>query len=429
MTPPREGASAATLRDLPVTLGGGRGALFRLAVRTSVLTILTLGLYRFWMKTRLRRWYWSSVRPGGLPLEYTGEPLEKLLGFLIAVVVLAFYIGLVNLVLVFVSLSFFQGMGAAYAVSFAGLLPILFFARYRARRYVVGRTRWRGIRLSMEPAAWGYAWRALAHWAVTILSLGILWPRMTFWLEKYRTDRTRYGALRITQGGHWRALYPAARHVIIGALLAASGALGLAGLIPAPVATLEPDPDLRAFYAGLLLVAGAVWFAVGVVYYRVHSFRILTGGKLLEGGAGLVSSARTGRVLAIYVFGHLAAALALMLLLLPVSVLVLLLPLDAIALLADDVARGSGDGALALDLLAGLPLWLSAAVGVATYFAFFVVWGALRQVFVTLPLIRHYAQTLVVVSPLPLMRARQTARDVFADAEGFADALDLGAAI
>jgi hypothetical protein len=34
------------------------------------------------MKTRLRRWYWSSIRPDGLPLEYFGDPLEKLLGIL-----------------------------------------------------------------------------------------------------------------------------------------------------------------------------------------------------------------------------------------------------------------------------------------------------------------------------------------------------------
>jgi hypothetical protein len=34
------------------------------------------------MKTRLRRWNWSSIRPDGLPLEYVGDPLEKLLGIL-----------------------------------------------------------------------------------------------------------------------------------------------------------------------------------------------------------------------------------------------------------------------------------------------------------------------------------------------------------
>ena len=36
-------------------------------------------------------------RPGGHPMEYVGDPMEKLLGFFIAVVILTFYIGIVNL--------------------------------------------------------------------------------------------------------------------------------------------------------------------------------------------------------------------------------------------------------------------------------------------------------------------------------------------
>ena len=106
--------------------------MFWLALKTSFLTVLTLGLYRFWMKTRLRRWYWSAIRPGGSPLEYTGDPLEKLLGSLIAVVFLAFYIGIVNLLLMFLSFSLFQGNVAAYFLSFLGVIPLWFFARYRA---------------------------------------------------------------------------------------------------------------------------------------------------------------------------------------------------------------------------------------------------------------------------------------------------------
>ena len=178
---PADSPETTSLTD---TLGtefvGRRGALFWLALKTGALTILTLGMYRFWMKTRLRRWYWSSIRPGGHPLEYVGDPIEKLLGFFIAVVILAFYIGIVNLLLIFVSFSLFQGNGIAYLISFVGVIPIWFYATYRARRYVLGRTRWCGVRFGLEPGAWGYAWRALLHWAITIVSFGLLWPRMTF---------------------------------------------------------------------------------------------------------------------------------------------------------------------------------------------------------------------------------------------------------
>ena len=61
--------------NLTTDFAGRRAGLFWLALKASLITVLTLGLYRFWMKTRLRRYYWSSIRPGGLPLEYAGEPM------------------------------------------------------------------------------------------------------------------------------------------------------------------------------------------------------------------------------------------------------------------------------------------------------------------------------------------------------------------
>jgi len=74
-------------KGMKVAFVGSRSALFWLALKSGFWTVLSLGFYRFSMKTRLRRWYWSAIRPGGHPLEYVGDPLEKLLGFFIAVVV------------------------------------------------------------------------------------------------------------------------------------------------------------------------------------------------------------------------------------------------------------------------------------------------------------------------------------------------------
>jgi hypothetical protein len=105
------------------------------------------------MKTRLRRWYWSSIRPDGLPLEYVGDPLEKLLGIFIAPFDYAFYIGVVNLISIFARLPLFSSNLTAYAVSFTEVIPIYFFASYRARRYVLALTRWHGGRFGLEPGA------------------------------------------------------------------------------------------------------------------------------------------------------------------------------------------------------------------------------------------------------------------------------------
>ena len=397
---------------LDVSFAGRRPRLFWLALRTSVLTVLTLGLYRFWMKTRLRRWYWSGVRVGGHPLEYVGEPLEKLLGFLIAVVFLAFYIGIVNLILMFASFALFQGNVFAYAISFVGVIPVLFYARYRALRYRLARTRWRGIRFGLMPGAWGYAGRALLWWGLTILTLGILWPVMTFRLEKYRAERTVWGDLTLEQGGGPGMLYRAAPPLIAGLAAIAGGAgLGLA----------SPE-GFENWITALGFGAGSLVALYGLVHYRVASLRILTNSKR-AGPLRLEARFSPGRVAAILVFGHL------------VSGLVLAVLLTALAAAAGAVLAAAAPD-FALDIaserlpeLGGLPAAALAVVAALTYFLLFILWGALRHAFVTMPLWRHYAETLTVTGTEELHRVRQKGRDAHMEAEGFAEALDIGAAI
>ncbi|KIN62274.1 Membrane protein [Sulfitobacter noctilucicola] len=421
---------------ISVTFTGKRGALFWLALKTGFFTILTLGFYRFWMKTRLRRWYWSAMRPGGHPLEYVGDPLEKLLGFFIAVVILTFYIGIVNLLLMFVSFSVFNSSVLGYVLSFAGVIPIWFYARYRARRYVLARTRWRGVRFGLEKGAWGYALRALWYWFVTIVTLGILWPRMTFLLEKYKTDRTFYGSARLLQGGNWQMLYRATIPLVLSLLLLAGAALWtfwwdpvLADLsdssliFPAiedlfeggSLATAWHDPERLLLFP--LALSGMVF---GAIYYRWVSKRIMANHKI---GPGIqFASALSGaRVTFIYVLGNF---IAYTMLVLGVLALVLL----AILMFAGPDSLASNNY-LGMDVLQDMPSWLSFVLLAILYLTFFLMWGVLYNTFVTFPLMRHMARTtsLPLIAGLPLISQRT--RDEFAEAEGFAEALDLGAAI
>jgi hypothetical protein len=414
---------------------GRRGALFWLALKTGFFTILTLGFYRFWMKTRLRRWYWSAIRPGGHPMEYVGDPWEKLLGFFIAVVILTFYIGIVNLILMFASFSIFNSSAVGYAASFAGVVPLWFYARYRARRYVLGRTRWRGVRFGLEPGAWGYAGRALLHWGITILTLGLLWPRMTFLLEKYRTDRTFFGSARLVQEGRWPMLYRAT----VPFILALTASLGLATwlfwLQPLfPFGPPGPEEFFRRFgdmVAGFATLPGwnAPWrlwlvplcmtgLLYGAIHYRWSSRRIMANHKTAPGLA-LASRLSAGRVTMIYTFGNAISYLALVL---GVAGAVLLgLAILGVGILSDAM----GDPAL----LAGLPRWVSVVLLGAMYLGVFLLWGVLHNTFVTFPVMRHMALTTTLPRTEGLADVSQRARDTFAEAEGFAEALDLGAAI
>ena len=405
---------------LATGFAGGRWAILRLALATALLTLLTLGVYRFWARTRLRRWYWSAVRPRGHPLEYTGDPIEKLLGFLVAVVVLAFYLGLVNLGLVFASLAILEDYVLPTLVTSLGLVPMIFYARYRARRYALARTRWRGIRFGLEPGAFGYAWRALMHWAITILSGGILWPRMTYMLEKFRTDRTTYGTARLEQGGRWQMLLPGAIPVWVGVILAGLGGLaayaseaGAPGWMPEPLAAEWPIA---------LLPLGLLVMAVGAVHYAVRSFRLLTETKRARvGGArlGLRAAPRTKRVLGIAVLGNLLSLLTVML-----AIALLGAAVGGVAVLLGVDATVLEDPAAAI-----LTSPAAAAIPLAFYVLAFLLWGAARHAFVTMPMMRHYATTLSVTGAEALPKVLQSERDEAREAGGLAEALDLGGAL
>lgn len=368
---------------MQVEFTGRRWALFWLALKTGLFTILTLGFYRFWMKTRLRRWYWSAIRPGGHPLEYVGDPLEKLLGFFIAVVVLTFYIGIVNLLLMFVSFSVFSSSWLGYVASFAGVIPIWFYARYRARRYVLARTRWRGVRFGLEKGAWGYAARALVHWAVTILSLGILWPRMTFALEKYRTDRTFFGSARLVQQGRWQTLYRAAVPLMLALLACLAFGLWVAliePVVPPVLARIDDMPgefvlavrqghwppswqDPQRLWAVPVLLSALVY---GAIHYRWVAKRIMANQKAAY-GISFASRLRGPRIAMIYTLGIFISYIVL---LFGISLLVML----GLAMYGQlgwlDPADSMGLGGFG-----DLPRWLSFGILGVLYLSVFLMWG------------------------------------------------------
>jgi hypothetical protein len=65
----------------------------------------------------------------------------------------------------------------------------------------------------------------------------------------------------------------------------------------------------------------------------------------------------------------------------------------------------------------------------ALYFATFLIWSTMVHIFVTMPSFRHYATSLTILQPAALDKLHQRPRDEFAEAEGFAEALDVGASL
>lgn len=387
--------------SLDITYSGRKGPMLGLALRTGLLTILTLGFYRFWAKTRLRRYYWSAIRPGGVPLEYVGDPLEKLLGFLVAVVFMAFYIGVVNLILMYVSFALLHGNVAAYLLSFAGLAPIVFFAQYRARRYILARTRWRGIRFGLEPGAWGYAWRAMVHWGLALLTVGLAWPLTTLWLEKYRVNHTYYGDQIFVQGGRRGLLFASMKHIYY--------PLGLFAVSGGMAAAFENPAWLVAF------VLTVPWLIYGLAYWRADSFKRMTEAKEL-GAMRFRTTPRPWTIVGIYALGGFLINLVF-------SGMAIIGAGVVLVIVGGSTVNIEDPEQFEAMFAAGAPLL------VVVYFAVFLGYRAMTHAWITLPIAAHFAEVTQIVNAEDLHQITQRDRDEFAEAEGFAEALDVGAAI
>jgi uncharacterized membrane protein YjgN (DUF898 family) len=176
----------------PATFSGDRGEFRRLVMRGGFLEFVTVGFYRFWLATDIRRHLWANTSVDGDAAEYTGTAKELLIGFLIALAILApLYIG-----------YFLLGLEAENLQVFAStplvLLLYLFgqFAIYRARRYRLTRTVWRGVRFWMSGSGWVYALRAALWGLAMALTLGLVMPWRNAALERYKMSHSHYGELQ-----------------------------------------------------------------------------------------------------------------------------------------------------------------------------------------------------------------------------------------
>src|ERR1700738_205877 len=175
-----------------VSFSGARGEFFRLLRRGAGLELVAVGFYRFWLATDMRRHLWSNTQIDGDAAEYTGRAKELLIGFLFALAIL-----------MPVYLAYFlAGLEAERYRAFASFPLVAFFyvfgqfAIYRARRYRLTRTVWRGVRFWMSGSGWAYAGRATLWGLLTAVTLGLALPWREAALERYKMRHSWYGDLQ-----------------------------------------------------------------------------------------------------------------------------------------------------------------------------------------------------------------------------------------
>jgi uncharacterized membrane protein YjgN (DUF898 family) len=240
-TPPSSPASSTK-----VSFSGDRPEFRRLVTRGAGLELITFGFYRFWLATDIRRHLWSHTSIDGDAPEYTGRGRELLVGFLFALAIL------VPIYLAY----FIIGLETERYKTFASIPLFLFFylfgqfAIYRARRYRLTRTVWRGVRFWMDGSGWAYAMRAAGWTFLSAITLGAALPWREAALERYKMRHCHYGDLQGSFEGRGSDLFKRGWKLWLVAILP------LILVIPATAASSILSPGGGAIVWLLLLV----WF-------------------------------------------------------------------------------------------------------------------------------------------------------------------------
>jgi uncharacterized membrane protein YjgN (DUF898 family) len=194
--------AAETEQPVQVVFTGTRKELGGMLLRGYALLLPTIGLYRFWLTTWKRRFYWSHTAIDGDALEYTGNAAQLLMGFLMA---LAIFVPLYGLFF-YLSTQSTDAVLAGYGGAAVMLWFLVGYAIYRARDFRLSRTLWRGIRLDQGGHAWAYALRRFGWTLLMGITLGLVYPFMAVNLWRYRYVNSWYGDRQFGFTGTWKSL-------------------------------------------------------------------------------------------------------------------------------------------------------------------------------------------------------------------------------
>lgn len=285
--------------DSPITEPGEHRLAFSsqwtawlgLVLGNLLLTIITLGIYRFWARTRERRYLWAATRLGDEALEYTGRGQELLIG-----AILAFFVLILPLVVVSIGAGFAKGLGldavalGAQLSIYAVLLWLVYFATWRAMRYRLSRTRWSGIRGAMEGSAAAYALLAIKMLGLQLITLGFAGPYASARLWNALWSDARLGTLPVVAQAQWRPLMR---------IYLTSWGVGLVGLIVVGVVQWQligdhvsfeigappkaPPPPAAALQSIGLSLGWLLALALIMLRYYAAQWQALIGGLSLDG--------------------------------------------------------------------------------------------------------------------------------------------------
>lgn len=169
---------------------GTVGGLVPIVILNLFFTIITIGIYRFWAKTNIRKYLWSKTRFDGEAFEYIGTGGELFVGaIMIGFLLTPFFIG-------FSYLSMLYPLIAPYFVLV--LYPLIMFlvgvAVYRAQVYRMSRTRWRRLRYAQLPRSMVFGLMTIKYIILYLITFGLITPYLICKMWNFIMNNKRFGS-------------------------------------------------------------------------------------------------------------------------------------------------------------------------------------------------------------------------------------------
>jgi uncharacterized membrane protein YjgN (DUF898 family) len=185
--------------------GSGR-SLFSIYIVNMLLTLISLGVYYFWGKVRVRSYLLSESEFEGDRFAYHGTGKELLIGFLKAGLLVGVPLVLLRTVVPLL------GRGPVFRIlagvaSYFIILVVIPFAMVGARRYRLSRTSWRGIRFSFRGEAIAFIKLFLTGSLLTSLTLGIYYPFFETRRYGFMVSHSYLGNQKFAFDGQGRGLF------------------------------------------------------------------------------------------------------------------------------------------------------------------------------------------------------------------------------
>ena len=213
---------------------GAGGTLFGIHLVNTLVTLLTLGLYYYWAKVRVRMFLFSQTEFAGDRFSYHGNARELLNGALKASLVFGVPYYLLSNVGFFLE----SDMAIQVALQVAGWLLLLLFipvAIVSSRRYRLSRTAWRGIRFSFQGKTLDFLKLWLSGYFLTGVTLGLYYPYFSTRKQTFLTAHSYFGSEPFKFSGDGAVLFrPFLRVYLLAVTIAIIAVLGLYPFIELP---------------------------------------------------------------------------------------------------------------------------------------------------------------------------------------------------